>query len=240
MLHLVAGYAMIYNQYFRVPNVDDETTDLMDETDYPTDATIRKYGKAAARLPSLLSTGVVDVTAETLGNFDTSGANATVVDIVQAAALYGQNIDRDWFAPRYRDTLQKVWDTMQPVNIDADQRPELLYKTEHWMSGYDVDGTDSASLGSYSGKSQAMIQHSMPPRYFNEHGTLWTMALVLFPPIYFQETHPLNFSRSGTVSNYSRMVGDPTVIRTEIPSNRLGTDYGLVGGNVGYQPAGQE
>ena len=105
-LHLVRGYAQIFNQYYRVPNVDDEATDLMDEDDYPTDADVLKYGKACANLPSLFTTGVVDVTATSNANFDTSGATATTLDIVSAAALYGQNIDRDWFAPLDRD-----WET---------------------------------------------------------------------------------------------------------------------------------
>ena len=100
LLHMVRGYAQIYNQYFRVPNVDDETTDLMDEDDYPSDADVRKYGKAIANLPSIPTTGVVDVTAQSYSDIDTSGATAPTIDIVQAAALYGQNIDRDWFAPR--------------------------------------------------------------------------------------------------------------------------------------------
>lgn len=238
-LHMVRGYAMIYNQYFRIPNVDDETTDLMDEDDYPTSADVRKYGKAVAHLPSLLNTGVADVTAQTYANFDTSGATATSIDIVQAAALYGQNIDRDWFAPRYRDTLQKVWDTMKQVNIDADQRPELLYKSEHWMSGYDVDGTDSASLGSYSGKSQSMIRHHMPSRYFKEHGMLWTMAVVRFPCIFHEEMHPHHTGIASEAHNYEKMAGDPVVVGTQPPHDVPGSDYGVVG-NLGYMPFGQE
>src|SRR5438093_2148204 len=49
-------------------------------------------------------------------------------------------------------------------------------------SGYDVDGTDQTSLGQFSGRVQQTYKHSVPRFFVAEHGTMFTLALVRFPP----------------------------------------------------------
>src|SRR5258708_3297875 len=49
-------------------------------------------------------------------------------------------------------------------------------------SGYDVDGTDQTSLGQFSGRVQQTYKHSVPRFFVPEHGTMFTLALVRFPP----------------------------------------------------------
>src|SRR5438034_518853 len=51
-----------------------------------------------------------------------------------------------------------------------------------WASGYDVDGTDQTSLGQFSGRVQQTYKHSVPRFFVPEHGTMFTLALVRFPP----------------------------------------------------------
>src|SRR5690625_2926085 len=48
--------------------------------------------------------------------------------------------------------------------------------------GYDVDGTDQTSLGQFSGRVQQTYKHSVPRFFVPEHGTMFTLALVRFPP----------------------------------------------------------
>src|SRR2546430_2426559 len=49
-----------------------------------------------------------------------------------------------------------------------------------WASGYDVDGTDQTSLGQVSGRVQQTYKHTVPRFFVPEHGTMFTLAFVLF------------------------------------------------------------
>src|SRR2546430_6903511 len=62
------------------------------------------------------------------------------------------------------------------LNRSSDLRSNL------WASGYDVDGTDQTSLGQFSGRVQQTYKHSVPRFFVPEHGTMFTLALVRFPP----------------------------------------------------------
>ena len=53
-----------------------------------------------------------------------------------------------------------------------------------------------------------MIRHHMPARYFKEHGTLWTVALVRFPPIWHGEGHAFNVGLGTDTHNYERTASD--------------------------------
>src|SRR5205823_2066972 len=61
-----------------------------------------------------------------------------------------------------------------------------------WPSGYDVDGTDQTSLGQFSGRVQQTYKHSVPRFFVPEHGTMFTLALVRFPPTATKEIQYLN------------------------------------------------
>src|SRR3546814_9181102 len=61
-----------------------------------------------------------------------------------------------------------------------------------WASGYDVDGTDQTSLGQFSGRVQQTYKHSVPRFFVPEHGTMFTLAFVRFPPTATKEIQYLN------------------------------------------------
>src|SRR2546429_257640 len=61
-----------------------------------------------------------------------------------------------------------------------------------WASGYDVDGTDQTSLGQFSGRVQQTYKHSVPRFFVPEHGNMFTLALVRFPPTATKEIKYLN------------------------------------------------
>src|SRR5262245_19171899 len=65
---------------------------------------------------------------------------------------------------------------------DAYNRPLLVMRSNLLASGYDVDGTDQTSLGQFSGRVQQTYKHSVPRFFVPEHGTMFTLALVRFPP----------------------------------------------------------
>src|SRR5205807_1427950 len=73
-------------------------------------------------------------------------------------------------------------------------------------NGYDVDGTDQTSLGQFSGRVQQTYKHSGPRFFVPEHGTMFTLALVRFPPTATKEIQYLNAKGALT---YTDIAGDP-------------------------------
>src|SRR5699024_11720907 len=80
---------------------------------------------------------------------------------------------------RYHDVISSFGGK---TSYDADNRPLLVMRSNLWASGYDVDGTDQTSLGQFSGRVQQTYKHSVPRFFLPEHGTMFTFALVRFPP----------------------------------------------------------
>src|SRR5690606_40096897 len=81
-----------------------------------------------------------------------------------------------------------------------------VMRSNLWASGYDVDGTDQTSLGQFSGRVQQTYKHSVPRFFVPEHGTMFTLALVRFPPTATKEIQYLNAKGALT---YTDIAGDP-------------------------------
>src|SRR5947208_1362682 len=84
----------------------------------------------------------------------------------------------------------------------------LVMRSNLWASGYDVDGTDQTSLGQFSGRVQQTYKHSVPRFFVPEHGTMFTLALVRFPPTATKEIQYLNAKGALT---YTDIAGDPVL-----------------------------
>src|SRR5438128_10819222 len=80
-----------------------------------------------------------------------------------------------------------------------------ILRSNLWASGYDVDGTDQTSLGQFSGRVQQTYKHSVPRFFVPEHGTMFTLALVRFPPTATKEIQYLNAKGALT---YTDIAGD--------------------------------
>src|SRR2546430_2371750 len=78
------------------------------------------------------------------------------------------------------------------ISKKNDNRPLLVMRSNLWASCYDVDGTDQTSLGQFSGRVQQTYKHSVPRFFVPEHGTMFTLALVRFPPTATKEIQYLN------------------------------------------------
>src|SRR5256885_1115867 len=68
------------------------------------------------------------------------------------------------------------------TSYDADNRPLLVMRSNLWASGYALDGTDQTTLGQFSGRVQQNYKHSGTRFFVPEQGTMFTLALVRFPP----------------------------------------------------------
>src|SRR5207245_2670563 len=113
--------------------------------------------------------------------------------------------ERDYFMQRYHDVISSFGGK---TSYDADNRPLLVMRSNLWASGYDVDGTDQTSLGQFSGRVQQTYKHSVPRFFVPEHGTMFTLALVRFPPTATKEIQYLNAKCALT---YIDIAGDPVL-----------------------------
>src|SRR5947209_14290763 len=97
--------------------------------------------------------------------------------------------DCDYVMQRYHCVISS---SVLKTSYDADNRPLLVMRSNLMASGYDVDRTDQTSLGQFSGRVQQTYKHSVPRFFVPEHGTMFTLALVRFPPTATKEIQYLN------------------------------------------------
>lgn len=221
--HIVKGYNKIWNRWYRIPNVSDEVAD-----DYTPNATSNgdfkrelQYGYPVARLPSFWNTGVPTsrLTADSTITESGGAGNMTLLDIATIQAEYQDDLDREWFAHRYRDIMASKWGSNGITNEVDDDQAELLFDWSGWASGIDIHQTDSG-IGNYVGKTQSIINFSMPPRYFNEHGEIWCVMVPRFPSICSDEVHYLQLNTL-TADNF---LCYPESVRSQPPIEILEND----------------
>lgn len=201
------GYLNIFNNYFKVPWEDDDNRTLQEAVD--SYGGVDQYGFRCGHMNAIWNTPLPPETANNKTfTADVSGSEATIniQDLNTAYAKLHTDQERDMFMQRYRDVMESFGGYANP---DVDERPKLLMHSEFWASGYDVDGTDQATLGQFSGRVQQSFKHKVPRFYVPEHGMVWTMALVRFPPLLSNEAHYL--SRQALVT-YEDFAGDPSIV----------------------------
>jgi len=233
---LTKGYMQIWNRYFRDPS---DVAGILSESyleGLSQGNSNLAYGLPCAQLKRIWN--AAPLTTVGTGDYRLPLSSGEV-DLYQFADLQGRlktEQARDWFSVRYQDILNYSWGTT--VNIDADQRPELVMHTRQWLSGYDVDGTDDATLGTYAGKAQTIAKMYIPKKFFPEHGSLWLMMLVRIPPIHEDESHYLVTHAEPT---YKVIAGDPDVIRRNGPIDLQNSDIfvGHTGASIGTTPFAQ-
>ena len=142
--HCRAGFARIWNRYFRYPSDRDRTTQGFGEftdTEDPaavvdgayTGATLNNAAHAThmgiplARMKQVWNTGVTTRTDANDREVTVTGGKLDVVDLNKVRKRYGSEQVRDWFvaADRYRDLMKMVFGDGR-INIDADERPVLV------------------------------------------------------------------------------------------------------------------
>jgi len=233
---LTKGYMQIWNRYFRDPS---DVAGILSES-YLEGLAVGHanlaYGIPCAHLKRIWNASPLTTTSTADYRLPLSGGE---VDLYEFSNLQGRlktEQARDWFSVRYQDILSFSWGTK--VNIDADQRPELVMHSRQWLSGYDVDGTDDATLGTYAGKAQTVAKMYIPKKFFPEHGSLWLMALVRIPGIHEDESHYLVNNPEPT---YKMIAGDPDVVRRAGPIDLQNGDIfvGHSGASIGTTPYAQ-
>lgn len=250
----IEPYNRIWNRYYLIPSVTPEIPDSDDysplETTAPTGHTSAnsplpisssiiqaRHGYPIARLKNSYNTGIVSnlTPADREVAIPVSGtADLDIIDLEKVKARYRTEVEREYFNIRYSDVMKGTWGS--GVNVDADERPTMLYRATSSMSGFDVNGQGDANLGEFSGKSMANHGFDMPRFYVPEHGSLWVTASVRFPAIMYNEYNPLSQIPNPT---YVELAGDYDVVSAQGEENMTSTDWfdnssGFSIGNVPY------
>src|SRR5258708_1776959 len=117
--------------------------------------------------------------------------STTSIDIMGLQAAYANlptHQERDYFMQRYHDVISSFGGK---TSYDADNRPLLVMRSNLWASRYDVDGTAQTSLGQCSGRVQQSYKRSVRRFFVPEHGSVFALALVRFPPTATKEIQSL-------------------------------------------------
>lgn len=174
------------------------------------------YGFACCHPKRIWNSGIEETIVDDDRKVTLTDTNTkfSLLDMAAKQARLKTELKRDYFsaATRYRDVMKHTWSAYVDYNVD--ERPELIARKNQWLSGYDVEGTDAVKLGQVVGRAVSLVKFGFPPKFFAEHGTLWIMALVRFPPVHPSEVHYLVKKAEPT---YAEMAGDPDIIRGIAP-----------------------
>lgn len=206
------GYKKIHDNYFKFP----WGTSIVPEA-FPIttlDADLGDFGAPVCHLKNIWSSPLPP--EREAARFYTPEANNTIdiMELNNQYAMLHTDEERSLFMQRYRDVVKGFGGS---THYEADERPHMLMRSEFWASGYDVDGTDQTSLGQFSGRVQQAFSHKIPRFFVPEHGTIWTVACVRFPPTHTREQHYLIQNPNST---YAQIAGDP-VINANMPPQKL-------------------
>lgn len=223
---LIQGYNQIWDRYFRVPSLPRDATELTyPNTDSADHIDWRKYGRRCSRLPHPVNDGIRISDGAATGQpwrdieqqnaqVDVSTGDLDIRSLAYIQGLYEMELETAFFTEFYKDVLEKRWGTS--VNIDADQRPEFLFRKTFMMSGHDVDGADDASLGQVIGKTVSDCSFSMPRKFFNEHGAVWVVALLRHPFVHVGETNSLLYDAQEATKDI--FIANPSVMENLPPT----------------------
>src|SRR5713101_5266614 len=196
--HLFQGYLNIYNNYFKAPWMPDRTEAIPNELNQD-DA---RYGFRCCHLKNIWTAPLPPET-ELSRQMTTSTTSIDIMGLQAAYANLHTDQERDYFMQRYHDVIPSF---RGKTSYDADNRALLLLRSNLWASDCAVVGTDQTSLGQFSGRVQQTYKHSVPRFFVPEHGTMFTLALVRFPPTATKEIQYLNAKGALT---YTDIAGDP-------------------------------
>lgn len=210
---LYEGYLQIYNNYFKYPaDVDFEKSLLALQLDE------LHNGLACCNLPSIW-TAPLPPDSQTSHNLKTTGDNLDIIQLQYEYAKLQTEQEREFFMQRYRDIISNMGGN---VSYDADNRPLMLGHSEFWASGYEINGTDQATLGQYNGRVAYNFEHRVPNFFVPEHGVIFTVALVRFPVIHcFEMDYLVNKSKP----TYEELAGDSTLLANSPVQDTQVSDY---------------
>ena len=199
--HIVQDYNEIWNWFFRDP----QDTELA-KTYLAVDECQNNFGYKIANIKTLTSSMRKQGRQIDAADYQVSAASdiVDIRDFHDKILRYRSETGREYFATRYNEILEWGWGSNP--NTDTDPRPTILGTSEEWLSGYEVAGMDDATLGQVVGKSSGAFRLRVPRRFIPEHGTIYIVGALRYPPVYKNEQHRLD---DVSKWNYHRLLAEP-------------------------------
>lgn len=233
--HIPEGYVKIWNNFCRPPQTVAAYEEDSSKAEFTTNAKNHPYGFNCAWLPAIWNTGITDNITASDKEVTVTNGKLDLYDLAKQEAFLKTELDRELFDTRYRDLIDSMGGS---TTIDVDERPELLARDTITTSGHNIDGTDINTLGISVGQAQVFISHQIPRKWIPEHGMIWTMGLVRFPPHQIQQNEYWDMKSN---LPYSELAGDYDIIANDEPDDLLRSDIFNDGNStsLGKIPAGQ-
>ena len=225
------GYTMIYNHFFRDPTNQAPLPSFISQN-----AEGLAFGARCSNIKSMWTTPVADDLQDEDYQVNIVSNALDLRDLAMEKAEFGMEQSRNWRSQRYRDLVKAEY--KGHADADADFRPRMLAHSHFALSGYEVNGTETDNLGQSVGKSVGRGGFSYPRKYFPEHGLIFHLALLRYPPIFKNQAHRLFVDDS---LDYGAITGDPDMIANTPPETLKVQDlfYSTNNAEVGKFPAGQ-
>ena len=250
--HTFRPYNKIWNRYFKLPSDDgslifgtDGYGEIAEDSLLDADKDTLKYGYPACQLPAVWNSGILNYdVADSERDVPTTGNRLDVTELQQVKAKYGSLMEREFFAKtdRYTDIMKAIYGTKTShINIDADERPELLSMSDNYLGSADTPIVDQSGAGKSTGQSAGEMMFGFPKKFFPEHGIISVVCVLRYPQIVVGEVNPL--MRLGNPS-YKALANDPRIMGNEPPEQLIAQHYfskrdTIYNGNWGQVPFGQ-
>jgi len=236
-------YINTYNNFYILPGDTKVAASVFDSLNHATDDRM-DYGFQCG-WPDVLPWNNIVLSETTTADRRVALSDTnTTLDLRDFADMQGRlktETVREWYAPsaglRYRDIMKFTYNTK--INTDADQRPELLGVTEEYLSGFDINATDTAGLGTVGGKMVGQFNLNIPPKFFAEHGIINVVILIRFQSLHDKETCYFGQKSNPT---YKEISGDPDILSRMGPITNNTSEWikGMTLTSAGIMPAGQQ
>jgi len=216
--HCVHPYMQIWNRYFKQPG----DSDIADNFFNANTDNRNFYGVPCCYPKRVWNTGrIQEVDASDSQYTGPGGDVVDLIDFAKQQGRYKSELKREWFGQRYADLMNELFGSR--ISQEVGPYPYLLARDTNYLSGYETDGTSGDSMGFFQARSVGVANLRFPFRFFNEHGSIWVMALVRFPAVSYWEKHYL--AKSGQAEpTYKQIAGDPDMIANEGPMDITGND----------------
>ncbi|UOF79417.1 major capsid protein [Microviridae sp.] len=236
-------YINIFNNYYILPGDTKIAANVFDSLNHAIDDRM-DYGFQCG-WPDALPWNTIVLSEVTTADYRVALTDTnTTLDLLNVEEMKGRLTTeraREWYAPaaglRYRDIMRYTYGNS--VNTDADARPELLGVSEEMLSGFDINATDLAGLGTVGGKSVGQFGLNIPPKFFPEHGVIFVMLLVRFQSLHDKETCYFGQKSNPT---YKEISGDPEICSHQAPVTNNTSEWikGVTLTSAGIMPFGQQ
>lgn len=167
------------------------------------------FGFPAANLPEAIWTQTTNRDLAAADLEITLGSELDLTEISEKQARLKTERHRQFEDVFYQGVVERFGGS---TTIDAEPRPEKIWHDSFFMGGEVIRGTDYMTIGNEGGKHIGRFRHRIPNRYIPEHGCIWTMGVVRYPPFSTTETHFLL-----NHNDYLHLAADPDVIANYPP-----------------------